>query len=121
MSKIKECQTLIQQLNQIELNRLNPLDILWIQTEHHLYSFTVNDPSLGAGILCGGTLGEKSVCATLLPAPKGEADSQFNYPKISTGNRIVFLFQSGIELLRITTSVVTNLSRLTHKAYLAEI
>ena len=120
MSKIKENYTLVQPLNEVDLNRLMPFDTILIETEHSFYNFTLSDSSL-LGILSGGILGEKSVCAMLIAAPIGELGSRFNCSKITTGNRIVFFINSGLELLSATTSVVTKLFCITHQENLAEI
>ena len=119
MRKIREDDRLVQHMGEVELDRLMPFDTLLIQTEHSLYIFSIGDTSL-LGTLSGGILGKQSVCAMLIALPKGKSASRLKGSKITTGNQIVFFIKSGFEILSVTTSVVTRLSRIPRQTNLAK-
>ena len=91
----------------VRLDSVAASDQLLIDTEQSAYVFTMIDPNLRIGRLTGGILGNRSLTAYLFPSQE-KPNASTDETLITIGDKLGFVFESGHQIERLTTSVVTR-------------
>lgn len=109
-----------QVVNEIPFDGLDDNDLLLIQTEHSMYSFSIADSALLRGLLIGGQMGDTGVTALLIGIDGAEAGRTAIYSsKLFVGSRAVFIVSAkGGSPSKIVTSEIKSLTLI--KAVLGE-
>src|SRR5262249_20330302 len=77
---------------EISLDNLDDNDLLLIQTEHNVYSFSIGDSALRRGLLMGGHLGDAGTTALLIGIDGEERrNSTRSSSRLFLGCRAIFL------------------------------
>lgn len=109
-----------QVAKEIPFDGLDDNDLLLIQTEHNMYSFSIADSALRRGLLMGGQMGEKGVTALLIGIDGDEPDRTASCStKLFVGSRAIFIVSAkGGSPSKMVTSEIKSLTLI--KAVLGE-
>lgn len=93
---------------EIPFDELDDSDLLLIQTEHSMYSFSIADSALRRGLLMGGQMGDAGITALLIGIDGAETGSPTIYgSKLFVGSHAVFVVSArgGIPTKMVTSEI----------------
>ncbi len=98
--------------DEISFDGLDDNDLLLIQTEHSMYTFSIADSALRRGLLIGGQVGEAGATALLIGIDGAETGSPTIYgSKLYVGSRAVFVVSTRGGLpTKLVTSEIKSLT-----------
>lgn len=92
---------------EISFDNLDDNDLLLIQTEHNVYSFSIADSALRRGLLMGGNLGDTGTTALLIGIDGEERGMTITGSRLFIGCRAVFVVSArgGIPSKMVTSEI----------------
>jgi hypothetical protein len=94
----------------ISVNNLSPTDEISIRTQNSEYKFHVTDPTMGKGLLSGGTLGEIQREAFVWDGVITRGQPHQFSADLEIGRCAFFFVAFRDRLRRLTTSIVEDVS-----------
>jgi hypothetical protein len=98
--------------DELTFDSLRPHEIIVLETENHVYRFSIIDAANRVGRLSGGSFGKGSKLASFLTSVSASENYQAEETgKVKVGSRAVFVYQSDCGHCHLVTSPITRLSQ----------
>ena len=95
-------------MTKLDLNSLRISEVISIHTANSVYQFSVTDPARCAGLLRGGSLGDKPLVATLICSLTGRQKSA-DWLTLQPGAKAVFFCASAKGIRRLVTTRIQKI------------
>lgn len=96
------------EMTHLDLNSLRVSEVISIHTANSVYQFSVTDPARCAGLLRGGSLGEKPLVATLICSLTSRQKSA-DWLTLQPGAKAVFFCASTQGVRRLVTTRIQKI------------
>ena len=96
------------EITHLDLTSLQASEVISIHTANSVYQFFVTDPAHCAGVLRGGSLGDKQLPATLLCSLSSEQKSA-DWLTLQPGAKAVFFCASAKGIRRLVTTRIQKI------------
>lgn len=96
------------EMTHLDLNSLRASEVISIHTANSVYQFSVTDPARCAGVLRGGSLGDKPLLATLICSLTGKQKSA-DWLTLQPGAKAVFFCASAKGIRRLVTTRIQKI------------
>ena len=96
------------EMTHLDLNSLRVSEVISIHTANSVYQFSVTDPARCAGLLRGGSLGDKPLVATLICSLTGRQKSA-DWLTLQPGAKAVFFCASTKGIRRLVTTRIQKI------------
>lgn len=96
------------EMTHLDLNSLRASEVISIHTANSVYEFSVTDPRHCAGVLKGGSLGDKPLLATLICSLAGKQKSA-DWLTLQPGAKAVFFCASAKGIRRLITTRIQRI------------
>lgn len=96
------------EMTHLDLHSLRTSEVISIHTANSVYEFSVTDPAQCAGLLRGGSLGDKPLLATLICALTGKQKNA-DWLTLQPGAKAVFFCASAKGIRRLITTRIQKI------------
>lgn len=98
----------MMEMTHLDLNSLRASEVISIHTANSVYQFSVTDPAQCAGLLRGGSLGDKPLLATLICSLTARHRSA-DWLTLQPGAKAVFFCASAKGIRRLVTTRIQKI------------